>query len=97
MARRVGSEGGGGGMMAPVLSIATGLLVFVVLEILAPTIAGSIENAQPAMGVSSDWNGTYNTDLPDGVTEWTTNIRILGVIVLIISVSVGLYYLKSMS
>ena len=97
MARRGGGEGGSGGMMAPVLSIATGLLVFVVLEILAPTIAGSIEQAQPTMSASSDWNGTYNTDLPDGVTEWTTNIQILGVVILIISISVGLYYLKNMA
>jgi ABC-type Na+ efflux pump permease subunit len=98
MARRGGGEGGsGGGMMAPVLSIATGLLVFVVLEIFAPTIAGSIESAQPALSATSDWNITHNTDLPNGVEEWTNNIRILGVIILIISISVGMYYLKNMA
>jgi hypothetical protein len=99
MARRGGGgEGmsGSGGMMAPILSIATGLLVFVVLEIFAPTIAGTIEQSQPALGPTSDWNATHNTDLPNGSEEWTTNIRILGVVILIISISVGMYYLKNM-
>src|SRR5512139_112612 len=98
MARRGGGGGAaGGGMMAPVLSIATGLLIFVILIIFAPTIAGSIEQAQPAMGASSDWNATHNTDLPNGVTTWTTNIQILGVVVLIISIAVAMYYLKGMA
>lgn len=86
-----------GGMMAPVLSIATGLLIFVVLEIFAPTIAGTIENAQPPLAPTSDWNVTHNTDLPNGVDEWTNNIRILGVVILIISIAVAMYYLKGMA
>jgi len=60
-------------------------------------IAGSIEQAQPAMGATSDWNSTHNTDIPNGVTTWTTNIQILGVVVLIISISVAMYYLKGMA
>lgn len=101
MARRGGGGGGmggnGGGMMAPVLSIATGLLIFVILEIFAPTIAGAIEQAQPALAVDSDWNKTHNADLPNGVEEWTNNIRILGVVILIISIAVAMYYLKGMA
>ena len=102
MARRGGGGGGGmggngGGMMAPVLSIATGLLIFVILEIFAPTIAGTIENGQPALATDSDWNKTHNTELPNGVDEWTTNIRILGVVILIISIAVAMYYLKGMA
>lgn len=89
--------GGGGGMMAPVLSIATGLLIFVVLIIFAPTIAGSIEDAQPAMAVDSDWNHTYNPDLPSGIEEWQTNIQILGVVILLISIAIAMYYLKGMA
>jgi hypothetical protein len=83
-------------MMGPVLSIATGLLVFVVLIIFAPTIAGTIQSSQPSLSASSQWNGTYNTNLPTGVTQWTTNIQILGVVILIITISVGMYYLKNM-
>ena len=99
MARRGGEGmgGGGGGMMAPVLSIATGLLIFVILIIFAPTIAGSIEQAQPAMDPASQWNSSVNTDLPDGVETWTTNIQILGVVILIISIAIAMYYLKGMA
>jgi hypothetical protein len=99
MARRggEGGMGGGGGMMAPVLSVATGLLIFVILIIFAPTIAGSIEQAQPAMSVDSEWNATVNADLPDGVSVWTTNVQILGVVVLIISIAIAMYYLKGMA
>jgi hypothetical protein len=99
MARRMGGEGGGaqGGMMAPVLSASIGLLVFVILEIFAPTIAGTIQAGQPALGVTSAWNGTYNTNLPNGATDWTTNIRIAGVVILIIFVAIAFYYLKGMA
>jgi hypothetical protein len=45
----------------------------------------------------SDWNGTHNTDLPDGVDLWTTNIQILGVVILIISIAVAMYFLKGMA
>jgi hypothetical protein len=96
----MGGEGGGaaaGGMMAPVLSASIGLLVFVILEIFAPTIAGTIQAGQPAMGVDSDWNGTHNTMLPNGADDWTTNIRIAGVVILIIFVAIALYYLKGMA
>jgi len=75
MARRGGggaAQASSGGIMAPVMSIATGLLVFVVLEIFAPTIAGTIEDAQPVLGADSDWNKSYNTDLPTGAETWTT-------------------------
>ena len=89
--------GGGGGMMAPILSIGTGLLIFVILVIFAPTIAGSIEAAQPTMDPNSDWNVTHNTALPTGVDVWTTNIQILGVVILIISIAVGMYYLKGIA
>jgi hypothetical protein len=131
MARRGAGNGGGGGMMAPVLSIATGLLIFIILIIFAPTIAGSIEDAQPAFGTtctyynattatthtgtcgttntsagktydvasSQDamWNPSYNSALPAGEAVWTTNIQILGVVILIISISIAMYYLKGMA
>lgn len=90
-------------MMAPVLSIATGLLIFVILIIFAPTIAGSIQEAQPGMGLNSTWNSTSvegiaaGIDEMDGVEQWTTNVQILGVVILIISISVAMYFLKGMA
>lgn len=136
MARRSGGGGGGGGgMMAPVLSVATGLLIFIILIIFAPTIAGSVELAQPDLketcytggdypnwtecaGVGnvtwpetyaggtgsgtagsgeSNWNHTAHPDLPQGSEVWTTNIQILGVVILIISIAIAMYFLKGMA
>lgn len=98
MARRGGGGGGGstGSMTAPVIGLAIGLLIFVILEIFAPTIAGTIEEAQPTLDPDSDWNGTHNTDLPNGAQDWTTNIRILAVLFPIMGVSIGIFYMKSM-
>lgn len=131
MARRGGGGGGGiggGGMMAPVLSIATGLIIFVVLIIFAPTIAGSIEDANSGIDLQetcyytvggtnvygncnevnttgtydnlshwNSWNQTKYPDIPTGVDLWTTNIQILGVVILIVSIAVAMYFLKGMA
>ena len=43
------------------------------------------------------WNPDYNSDLPNGTETWTTNIQILGVVVLIISIAIAMYYLKGMA
>lgn len=104
MSRRESGGGGmgAGGMMAPVFSIASGLLCFVVLIIFAPTIAGAIEAGQPAQAPDSLWNNTCRTALgltriPSGTDTWIANIQILGVVVLIISIAVAMYYLKGMA
>lgn len=123
----------GGGMMAPILSIATGLLIFVILIIFAPTIAGSVEDAQPTldnvtlketchytqggtdltgacetvnaslttakydnMSTWNEWNISHN-GIPTGTEVWVTNIQILGVVILIISIAVAMYFLKGMA
>jgi hypothetical protein len=49
------------------------------------------------MDPKSEWNATVNADLPDGVSTWTTNVQILGVVVLIISIAIAMYYLKGMA
>ena len=90
----------------------TGLLIFVVLEIFAPTIAWSVQAAQPAFPAYDDMNATgegnitvypsewtpaHNAGLPYGTTEWTTNIRILGIVILVISISLALVFLRNMA
>ena len=49
MARR-GGTGSGEGMAGPLIGVAISLLVFVVLEIFAPTIAGTIEDSSDTAG-----------------------------------------------
>jgi hypothetical protein len=92
MARRGGE--GGGGPMNTIIGGFIGLLVIVAIVILGPTLAGSIEAAQPAMGATSDWNATHNTDLPNGVDLWTQNVTIGGVVILVFFIALAIYYIR---
>ena len=57
------------------LVIAAGLALLIVgiLFSLAPTVGGSIEDAQPDLGAASSWNATHNTDLTEGGTWFSDN------------------------
>ena len=88
-------------MAGPLIGVAVNLLVFVILEIFAPTIAGTIEQGQPALDPASEWNNTYRTaqgldTIPTGAETWTTVIQIIGVVFLVIAISIAIFYLKGM-
>ena len=57
------------------LVIAAGLALLIVgiLFSLAPTVGGSIEDAQPTLGAASSWNSTHNTDLSEGGDWFSDN------------------------
>ena len=71
-----------------------GLLVIVAIVILGPTLAGSIEDAQPALGATSDWNATHNTNMPNGSELWTQNVTIGGVVILVFFIALAIYYIR---
>ena len=52
---------------------ALALLIVGILFSLAPSVGGSIEDAQPALGAASSWNATHNTDLVEGGTFFSDN------------------------
>lgn len=54
------------GVFGIVMAAAIALLTVGILFSLAPTVGGSIEDAQPAMAVNSSWNATHNTALDEG-------------------------------
>ena len=93
MARR-GGAGEGGGMAGPLIGVAVSLLVFVILEIFAPTIAGTIEEAQPDLAVTSDWNSTYNTDLPEASAVWQDNVGLGVLVILVFFIALAIYYIR---
>jgi hypothetical protein len=57
------------------LVIAAGLALLIVgiLFSLAPTVGGSVEDAQPALSPSSSWNATHNTNLVEGGNWFSDN------------------------
>jgi hypothetical protein len=97
MAYRGGEVGGGGasglGPMAGVIMVMIGLVVVVAIMQFAPTIGGSIEAAQPALGANNPWNASYNTNLPSAATFYTNNIQLVSLLVTIIIISLILAYL----
>ena len=95
MAYRGGESGGGGGLgpMAGVVMVFIGLIVVVAIMQFAPTIGGSIEQAQPTLRATSMWNSTYNTNIPAAATVYSTNAQMGSLLILIIIVSLILAYL----
>ena len=75
-----GGEGGGStgglGPMSGVVMVMIGLVVVVAIMQFAPTIGGSIYNAQPTLGTTNPWNATYNTNLPSATTFYTNNVQL---------------------
>lgn len=96
MAFRGGGEGGGGmglGPMSGVIMVMIGLVVVVAIMQFAPTIGGSIYNAQPNLGATNPWNQTYNTNLPSPTTFYASNVSLVSLLVTIIIISLILAYL----
>ena len=54
-----------------------GLLLVVIGQII-PFIGTVMEDATPDMAVDSEWNRTYNTDLPEVSSTWGTLVTVLG-------------------
>ena len=57
--------------------VMAGLFLVVVGQII-PFIGTVMEDATPAAGAASEWNKTYNTDLPEMSDTWGTLVTILG-------------------
>ncbi len=88
-----GSPMGGLGPMAGVVMVFIGLVVVAAIQQFAPTIGGSIERSQPAQAVTSKWNTTYNTNMPEAADMYSNNAQMGNLLVLIIIVSLILAYL----
>jgi hypothetical protein len=72
-----------------------GLLVIVAIVILGPVLAGSIQQAVPAMPANSPWNTTnLSNNLPDGADLWTTNVTIGGIVILVFFIALAIYYIR---
>ena len=79
------------GMIAMLGSVAVAILIVCIVFMLAPTIGGTIENAQPALAADSNWNASYNTDIPTGAGIWTQTSPM--VVVLIFVILAGIIFL----
>lgn len=51
---------------------AIGALMYLIVTMFVPFVGGSVEQAMPALPADSEWNKTYNTDLPDAADTWVS-------------------------
>ena len=82
------------GPMNTIIAGFIGLLVIVTIVILGPTLAGSIEAATPALAADSQWNSTYNTNMPDGSDMWEQNVAIGAIVILVFFIALAIYYVR---
>ena len=71
-------------------------VVFLVLIMFVPTIMSSVETAQPDLAADSDWNSSFNTDLPDVADTYSSLSSILVAVVIIIIVGIAIFALLRM-
>ena len=60
------------GIFGLLVGAGAGILALVVMLMLMPVIGGQFESSMPALDTDSDWNSSYNTDLPTGVQAYET-------------------------
>lgn len=60
------------GIFGLLIGAGAGIMALVIMLMLMPVIGGNFEQAMPALAENSDWNSSYNTDLPSGADAYET-------------------------
>jgi hypothetical protein len=82
--------------MALLITSTAGLIIFLVYLMIIPYIGGTVQNTMPSTGVTSVWNSTYNTALPNPATIYTNVIPIVTACVTFIFLGLLFFYLRGM-
>lgn len=96
MARRQAAQSGAANPFGPITSMAIGALIFVAILMFGPYLAGTIQQATPALPVTSQFNATYNANLPNPATTWTTIVGLLTLCAVVVVFTVAFAYFKGM-
>lgn len=83
-------------MLAGLVGISITIIIVVAVFQFAPTIGGKIEESQPALGASSDWNATHNTNLPNAASYWEDWAGLIALVVTVALIAMALAYLVFM-
>jgi predicted lipid-binding transport protein (Tim44 family) len=75
--------GGNMGIFSVLIGAGAGILALVIMIMLMPVVGGQFDEAMPALDADSDWNASYNTDLPTGVDAYTTLTPFLQIVALV--------------
>ena len=80
------------GTMELVISVAIGLIVLAAVFSLAPVIGDKIDNSVE-INASSDW---ADPSIPTGVDIWTDNASLISLVVLVMIISLAIFYIRRM-
>lgn len=97
MARRggEGSGGMGGNPMNVIIGAFIGLLVIVAILALGPVLGDKLTTATGGdMAADSEWNATYNTNLPKASTVWTDNVGLGVLVILVFFIALAIFYIR---
>jgi len=65
-------QGNSMGIFGLLIGAGAGILGLVLLLAIMPVIGGQFEQAMPPLAADSQWNASYNTDLPSGADAYET-------------------------
>ena len=83
------------GTMELVISVAIGLIVLAAVFSLAPVIGDKIDSSVDVPNGSA-WNTTENPDIPTGVDIWSDNASLISLVVLVMIISLAIFYIRRM-
>ncbi len=83
------------GTMELVIAVAIGLIVLAAVFSLAPVIGDKIDNSI-TVSADSEWNSTENANLPTGVDIWKDNASLISLVVLVMIISLAIFYIRRM-
>lgn len=79
--------------MKYILGVVGGLVSLIVMFLIIPIIGGSLDGAVD-LPADSDWNETYNSDMPDVASQYATWVSIIGVAIVIVIIGLILMVVK---
>lgn len=80
------------GTMELIISVAIGLIVLAAVFSLAPVIGDKIDNSVE-INATSDWAAD---DIPTGVDIWSDNAALISLVVLVMIISLAIFYIRRM-
>lgn len=83
------------GTMELVISVAIGLIVLAAIYSLAPVIGDKIDSSV-TVPAGSQWNISENPEIPTGVDIWTDNATLISLVVLVMIISLAIFYIRRM-
>jgi hypothetical protein len=82
--------------MSLLVTTVAGFLVLIIYLMIVPFVAGTVEGTMPPLGTTSEWNSTYNTELPKPSEVYTSNIGIISACIAFVFLGLLFFYLRGM-